>query len=1030
MLLYNKTKFNYQRQIMPNTPVNLYQPFQQVINNAFRKFSDQEIERNIRQTIEQDMLREYDFIIQECYILLNKIYEYQNNSLTRDSNNVYFTYNGKNLINKIENLEEIEVELSTVIPGRAVKIVKDTKDIVTLRRNDPHKIYLPLFLINTRIEPTLVFDIYDNIKDNNYSFNLFTYTHYLLQRHSDHLTLNKKELKDVYEYSFNKVPLNGKDYSVELTNKYFIKLFLHVLTRNNNSDYLEEWLTYFFKTLRRVQSNLILIGNKDVAEEIFYNGIIKQIFGFDYCITITEDMLENQSVATIVQNKLFIHINDIPEKEENQKKLKELLESVIVHDVIGSNYGTTPFLCQIIFTLDDPHSFLNDFLSHSKVFFIDSIENINKKLNQPDRISLLNNIAKNLTNFSQQLASLDLFKVKDYSNQYKYLDLNQHNVLNQRAIHHSNKISLNDTISFKEKEYITDNELFKNWLKNPELMELAFSKNSENPILDPFDGSFEKILPTEERYKHTYVTGKTGSGKSELLKTLIYRDILRDNCSVILLDIHGDLADNVTRLVKDKERLVLIDPILEKDLSPTINLFHTDDKSEENVEQVSQMITTIINEINIGDNPSGSMIDILENCIPLLVRSNHKDFYDLKRLMKDVPKVTGTKDEKETIKRKRNKIQSEIDKFNKNEFEEEYFQDEFMDINNSTRQAVKRRLNKMLKDSLFSNLTNGQNTINLRKEMNSSKNKIIIFNIPKSKMLNTYKHYIKFIIGLIQIIALKRADIKDEKKRPHTHLYIDEFHNFITPTIEEILTESRKYKLFLTLAHQSVSQIKDGNLRDIILDNTNVKIVGKNSNKTLDMMNKTLNTKLEDVSKLTAGEFNLQSGTNDVIKIRNSDKLLDGKERISDVQWEDHKHYQIEKYYRNTKKEEILEVNLQEQKINFENMLDEFIKTIKARDLSENSCLRKIELAEPTRFKEIKEDFEYEKDNVKQPRIRQQELNIIFKLAFEQDDELKNDTFTKRFNQDDMFAKAQMMTRDEQYRVKNKVQEKYYLILS
>ena len=439
------------------------------------------------------------------------------------------------------------------------------------------------------------------------------------------------------------------------------------------------------------------------------------------------------------------------------------------------------------------------------------------------------------------------------------------------------------------------------------------------------------------------------------------------------------------------------------------------------------MITNIINEINIGDTPSGSMIDILENCIPLLVRGDDKDFYDLKRLMKDVPKIIGTKHEKEEAEQKRNKIKSEIDKFSKNEFEKEYFQDEFMDVNNSTRQAVKRRLNKMLKDSLFSNLTNGQNKIDLRKEMNSSKNKIIIFNIPKSKMLNTYRHYIKFIIGLIQIIALKRADIKDEKKRPHTHLYIDEFHNFITPKIEEILTESRKYKLFLTLAHQSVSQIKDPNLRDIILDNTNVKIIGKNSNKTLDMMNKTLNTKLEDVEKLTAGEFNLQSGVSDVIKIRNSEKLLDGKESISDEQWEEHKKYQLEKYYRNTNKEEIEENDIAQQEKSFDKMINEFIQAIKTADLSENSCLRKIELADPDRFKEIKEDLEYMKDDAKQPRIRQQELNIAFKLAFEQTVELTNKTFTDIFNQDNMFGAAQMKNRDKQYGGKN-IQERYYCI--
>lgn len=1007
---------------------------QQSYNNAFKTFADYEIEKNMRLTIEQDMLREYDYIIQESYVLLNEIYKLQGNSLTRDSKNIYLSYNNKNFRNQIDKTEEIETELSNIM-SRPVKIIKDTKTIVNDRRSNPHKIYLPLYLIHSKIEPILVFDIYENIKDKNYSFNIFTYTNYLTKRLESTLETNEYELEEFYNYSLFGVPLNNKINYLKLTNKYFNNSFLKALTINDNSEYIEEWITYFFKTLRRIRNNLVLIGNKDVSEEIFYNAIIKQIFGFDYCITITDEILENQSIDFIVQNKLFVHINHIPESLENQKKLKNLLESLIVYERRTNldNTFNTPYLCQTIFTLDQPHPFLEDFLSHSKVFFVDSIDNVNQKLNQPDRISLLNNVAKNLEEFSKQLSMLNTSQIKYYSGQNKYVDLNQQEVLNKRTIHYSNYITLNDTVDFKDKNYKTDNELFKNWLKNPELMKLALSNNSQNPILDPFDESFERILPIEDRYKHTYITGKTGSGKSELLKTLIYRDIQRDDSTVILLDIHGDLAKDVTRLVKDKERLVLIDPILEKDLSPTINLFHVDDKSEENIEQVSQMISNVLNNINLDDKPSGAMIDILENCIPILIRNGQNDFYELKRFMKFILKPKKKEDVcisdyTETDDQKYNNlVKSGL--YSENEFERDYFVDEFMGVSDSTKRAVKRRLNKMLKDSLFSNLTNGDNKIDLQKEMNSSRNKVIIFNIPKGKMLNTYTHYIKFIIGLIQIIALKRADIKDPKKRQLTYLYIDEFHNFITPTIEEILAESRKYKLFLTLAHQSISQIKDGNLRDIILDNTNVKIIGKNSNKTLDMMNKTLNTKLKDVEKLTAGEFNLQSGTSDVIRIKNTEKLLDGKGRISNEQWEEHKQYQLENFYRSTKKEDIKNIDKVKEKINIENMIDQFVEAIKSKDLSETSCLKKIKFKDQKRFEEIKDDFEYEKETTKQPRIRQQEINIVFQLAFNQEEPIdKNEFFKKLKDKNEIFQETKMMTRDKKYRIKDKIQEKYYLI--
>jgi len=144
--------------------------------------------------------------------------------------------------------------------------------------------------------------------------------------------------------------------------------------------------------------------------------------------------------------------------------------------------------------------------------------------------------------------------------------------------------------------------------------------------------------------------------------------------------------------------------------------------------------------------------------------------------------------------------------------------------------------------------TLGSRSFILEKAMNTQ-GKIIIFNIPKGKMPNTYKYYIRFIVEYIQILALKRADIA-EADRVHIHLYINEAHNFITSTstMSEILTESRKYRLYITFAHQAITQIRYTNLRDIVTTMTNLKIIGKNSNKTLEVMNRTLNTKLEDHS--------------------------------------------------------------------------------------------------------------------------------------------------------------------------------------
>ena len=63
------------------------------------------------------------------------------------------------------------------------------------------------------------------------------------------------------------------------------------------------------------------------------------------------------------------------------------------------------------------------------------------------------------------------------------------------------------------------------------------------------------------------------------------------------MDIHGDLAQSVAKLVEDKDRL-LIDPTLHKDKTPTINLFDIQDKSDENIAQITQMISNVIKSVS------------------------------------------------------------------------------------------------------------------------------------------------------------------------------------------------------------------------------------------------------------------------------------------------------------------------------------------------------------------------------------------------------------------------------------------------
>ena len=205
-------------------------------------------------------------------------------------------------------------------------------------------------------------------------------------------------------------------------------------------------------------------------------------------------------------------------------------------------------------------------------------------------------------------------------------------------------------------------------------------------------------------------------------------------------------------------------------------------------------------------------------------------------------------------------------KITKNFAHKNFFETNFYSSNlNSTKKAVFLKLQTLLNNKTFSNLTCGKSTLDIEKIMNNGTNLIVKLN--KQKMRGTLEPFGRFIISKIQSVALKRADIQ-ESKRPKTHLFIDEFQNFVTPTIEEILTESRKYKLFLTMAHQVLKQIEESKLKDIILSNTNIKIVGRNGTETIAKLSKELNIKTEEFSKLGVGQFYGKIGAKPAFKFK------------------------------------------------------------------------------------------------------------------------------------------------------------------
>ena len=848
----------------------------------------------------------------------------------------------------IGNKEKISKEISSRYPMN-IHIIDDLNNIP----NNIKEIRFDTVFISTKsiividgesIEPNLQYEIFLNLDGKSYR-NLIINTEFLKKR-----------------FQFSKLTLN---------NSTKTKVFIEKICMFNDSQFLLNGLKNFFKTL--ISENIIvMVGNKNVSENIFCKRVIKPMIDPENYITISDDILKEKSIEEILKSKIFIHVTHIPENQELREKLKELFILVSINKYFQMENKKMDTYAQIIVTLDKEEHFIKDFAHLSSIFYVNPLDTILSEINEINDVSLIGNIESSLMNFANEFFTRDLLN-SNYSN------FNSYNT--------------------------TGNEKFLAELEeSPEVVDLESEIGL--PILDPYSDDFEKYFPSGDY--HTYITGQTRMGKSTLLIILFLRYIQNTNSNVILFDVHGDLAKKAKMLVKDKSRLLYINNTLDKSNVASINLFKIDDKNEKNISKIANVILGVIKQIKTDEVFSGAMEELLLRCTRVLLRKGGGNFHELYRFTND----------------KRNNDLVEYAKKCGDILDEEYFQDYFNDTN--TKNAVRRRLSTLLNDEDFINMMGGDKCIDFEKEFNTPR-KIIIIDIAKGNM-DSYIYYIRFVIEYILVLALKRVDSPKED-RVITHLILDEFDNFISAkgNIKTILKEAGKYNLLLTIAHQIISDIKDSALRDTILSMTGAKVIFNNSNTTLDALNKTLNRKLNDVENLDKGEFYLSVGNNDIIKVKNTDRFLDSSEEISNKQWEEHKHYQLKRYYRLINPKTTTQPTDDELKTMIQKFKADFI----SKNLAEASCLYKLEISAPERFKEIKSDFEFRtpKDDAYKPRIRQQEISVIFSLAFKLDYIFDNAKFIQMLKgENDMFNQSSSGTRTAEFTAdgKSKTEQYYY----
>jgi len=309
-------------------------------------------------------------------------------------------------------------------------------------------------------------------------------------------------------------------------------------------------------------------------------------------------------------------------------------------------------------------------------------------------------------------------------------------------------------------------------------------------------------LKEMDRRRHMYVLGKTGTGKSTLLKNLIMGDIY-DGKGIGVIDPHGDLIEEILGLIPDYRMndVVILDP---SDTAFPIGLNILKIKEGEEKDIVADGIVSIFKKY-FGDSWGPRLQYLLTNAIVTLLQAQNVSLLAITRLLEERNyRRFIVKQLKDPILRKFWDVEYENLAKNAKEF-------------GMVLSPIQNKVGRFVSTQIIRNIV-GQvrSTIDLEDIMNNSK--IFLVNLSQGKIGEENSALLGgMLITRIYTNAMQRVKI-EESKRTNFYLYVDEFQNFATETFVKILSEARKYGLNLIVAHQYIDQLLP-EVRDAIFGN-------------------------------------------------------------------------------------------------------------------------------------------------------------------------------------------------------------------
>jgi type IV secretory pathway TraG/TraD family ATPase VirD4 len=323
-----------------------------------------------------------------------------------------------------------------------------------------------------------------------------------------------------------------------------------------------------------------------------------------------------------------------------------------------------------------------------------------------------------------------------------------------------------------------------------------------------FGGQTQDIgITLEQRRRHMYIIGKTGTGKTTLLKNAIYQDMLNGK-GLAVLDPHGDMFRELLQIIPENRRkdVVVFNPS-DRDfpiglniLNPGIDFKDEDDKSD----WITSAVLSIFAKLSYEKQWGPRMEHILRNTALTALQTPNPTLYTLQRLL--------------TEKKYQKKVAKSInDPILKQFWDKEFKLMGSMQMSSATA-PLTHRLGHFLTSKMSRNiLLQEKSTLRIADIMNEGK--ILLVNLSKGDLGEDQSKFFGTILtALIWMAAYQRTKIPESKRRDF-FVYVDEFQNFATPQFSSITSEGRKFRISLIVSHQNIAQMEDKDIVKVIAGN-------------------------------------------------------------------------------------------------------------------------------------------------------------------------------------------------------------------